>query len=366
LVRSIEYRQLVTILALFLIVQLAGVLIAFWLASPAPVVQTSSAPSGGAVELIFYFAYIVVTAVLLMLLFRVYRGNALFVIIEALVVVSATFYLFAIVISPFLPQAGGAYAIAVSLIMAVALIAAKNRWPQLRNLTAVLASIGVGVVLGSYFSPEQFGPASFFYAYLLMAFIAVYDYVAVFITRHMIALGREAVNRNLSFMIGTYNVEVVPKSNMKRSEISAMKKSMKEGKVQSPELRKLIKEGSYPVPAFSALGTGDLAMPLMLAVSAYLTYMQYFMSLLIVIGGAFGLVFAMYVSKKYKVALPAIPPLLAFISVALGADAGSFGPGGLLPYLGLVAVSMIMLGLMLFSAGRQGKFGDKARILKDS
>ncbi len=354
MVRSIELRQLITILSLFLIVQLAGVLIAFYLAVPSQVLQ-GAAPANTS-DLAFYFAYVVITAVILLFLFRVYRGNALFLIIEAVVVVSASFYLFVILIGSFVPQAGGAYAAAVSLALAIALIAAKNRWPQLRNLTAVVASIGVGVVLGSYFS--------FFAAYAFMAFIAVYDYVAVFITRHMIALGRESVNRNLSFMIGAYNVEVVPKSYMKEKDIRALKKSMSAGKVQSPELKKLMKEGSYPVPSFSALGTGDLAIPLMLAVSAYVTYFQYFISLLIVVGGAFGLVFAMYVSKKYKIALPAIPPLLAFISIALGAGAASFGPGGIEIYLLLLAASIAMLALMLVSARRQSKVGDRARIIK--
>ena len=357
MVRSIEYRQLVTILALFLIVQLAGVLIAFYLASPSEIIQ-STAPSASS-SLIFYFAYIVITAVIMMFLFKVYRGNLLFVIIEAIVVVSASFYLFVIVIGSFLPQAGGAYAIAISLALAIALIVAKNKWPQLRNLTAVVASIGVGVVLGSYFS--------FFAAYALMAFIAVYDYVAVFVTRHMIALGRESVNRNLSFMIGSYNVEVVPKSYMKEKDLRALRKSMAASKGKNTELNSLVKAGNYPMPSFSALGTGDLAMPLMLAVSAYLTYYQYFISLLIVVGGAFGLVFAMYVSKRYKIALPAIPPLLAFIGIALAASTASFGTAGFVSYVLLLAASMIMLALMLTSAKRQSRIGgDRARIIKTS
>ncbi len=357
MVRSIEYRQLVTILALFLIVQLAGVLIAFTLASPSQIVQSAS-PAGPS-DLLFYFAYIVFTAAIMLLLFRVYHGNALFVIIEAIVVVSASFYLFVIVLGNFLPQAGGAYAIAISLALAVALIVAKNKWPQLRNLAAVIASIGVGVVLGSYFS--------FFAAYALMAFIAVYDYVAVFVTKHMIALGREAVNRNLSFMIGSYNVEVVPKSYMKAEDLRALKKSIAASKTKSPELTSMMKAGNYPVPSFSALGTGDLAMPLMLAVSAYLTYFQYFVSLLVVVGGAFGLVFAMYVSKRYRIALPAIPPLLAFIGIALAAAIPIFGPVGLEIYAALFAASMVMLALMLISAKRQSRIGgDSARIIKTS
>jgi presenilin-like A22 family membrane protease len=345
-VKSIEYRQLANILSLFLIVQLAGALIAFNFMSPVQVSVTASA--GSASEILFYFAYIVVAAIIMMFLFRIYHGNALFTIIEAVVVVSASFYLFIILLSPYLPQAGGAYAILLSLALAVALIIAKNKWPRLRNLTAVVASIGVGVVLGSYFS--------FFAAYALMAFIAIYDYVAVFVTKHMIALGRESVNRNLAFMIGAYDVEVVPKGYLKGKELKGIRKAASASKA-NPLLKRLVKEGSYPVPSFSALGTGDLAIPLMLAVSAFGSYLSYFMCVLIIVGSAFGLMFAMYISKRYRVALPAIPPLFAFATVAIAPVASSFGTAGLELYALMLAVSVATLGLMLISARKEGARG---------
>ncbi|VVB77066.1 Signal-peptide peptidase, presenilin aspartyl protease [uncultured archaeon] len=354
--KSIEYRQLANILALFLIVQLSGLLIAFYLITPSMVVA-SPQPAGG-YEVVYYFLYIILAAVLMTFLFRIYHGNAIFTIIEAIVIASASFYLFLIVLSSALPQSYGDYAVALSVAAAVLLVIAKNKWPGLRNLAAVIASIGVGVVLGSYFG--------FFAAYAFMAFIAAYDYVAVFVTRHMIALGRESVNRNLAFMIGSYDVEVVPKGYLKGSDLSDAKKTISASKVSNPEIKKLIKSGTYPVPSFSALGTGDLAIPLMLAVSAYSTYFRYFVSLLIVVGAAAGLVFAMYVSKKYKVALPAIPPLFAFISISLLAGFAILGVHDVWVYPLLAAAGAAILALIFFSAKRQSREGDAVRLVRTS
>ena len=65
------------------------------------------------------------------------------------------------------------------------------------------------------------------------------------------------------------------------------------------------------------LGTGDLALPLMLAVSAYISFLSYFAAVMIILGAASGMIFTMYLLKRYKVALPAIPPLFAFINLFL-------------------------------------------------
>ena len=158
---------------------------------------------------------------------------------------------------------------------------------------------------------------------------------------------------------------MVPKSYLKGNEIKSLNKSIAESKVKNPIIKKLVKSGSYPVPSFSALGTGDLAIPLMLVVSAYASYFSYFMCLLIIIGSAFGLVFAMYVSKRYRVALPAIPPLLTFATIALLPVVGGFGTAGFELYLLMLGVSITTLGLMLFSAKRQGAIGsDSARIVR--
>ena len=199
----------------------------------------------------------------------------------------------------------------------------------------------------------------------LMALVAFYDYVAVFITKHMLALGNETVNRNLAFMIGTYDVEVVPGRLMKEGkEKDRLRKEF--SKTNSTLLKKLMKAGNIPVPNFSALGAGDLAMPLMLAVSAYATYLSFFVSVIIVVGCAFGLVFAMVISKRYRIALPAIPPLFASANVAMGIAFLLLDPSAWQSYLAMFSASAMIFALILLTAKRQSRLGNAARINRTS
>jgi len=354
LVKRIEYRQLTDILALFLIVQLTGLLLAFYVISPAVVSLVGGGVSGSS-DVVIYFAYMLVAAVIMVLLFRAYHGALLFKMIEGVVVAVASFYLFLIILASALPQ-DSMYPLPVSVLAAVGLVLAKNKFPWLRNFVAVTSSIGVGFVLGIYFS----FPA----AYALMALVAAYDYFAVFVTKHMITLGRETVNRNLAFMIGTYDVEVVPERYVNGKEKEELRREF--SKTNSETLERLIKEGNVLVPNFSALGAGDLAIPLMLAISAYATYLSYFMSMLIVVGSAFGLIFAMTISKKYKIALPAIPPLFASANVAVGIAFLLLEPASWQNYVAMFAASAMIFALMLFTAKRQSKLGSAARINRTS
>lgn len=343
MVRTIEYRQLANILALFLIVQFAGLLIAFYLITPAVISVNTSGPSASS-DVIFYFVYIMVGAVIMFLLFKTRYGVLIFRILEGLVILSASFYLFLIILASLLPQ-DSPYPMPVSLLLGVFLVAAKNKWPGLRNFAAVVSSVGVGLVLGIFFG--------FFAAYVLMALIAVYDYVAVFITKHMITLGREAVNRNLAFLIGSYEMEVVPKGYLKGKEEKEWSRALKGTKNKT--IMRLVRAGNMPVPSFSALGAGDLAIPLMLAVSAYTTYFSFFTSLMIVLGASFGLVFSMYVSKKYMLALPAIPPLFSFVSIGFGLNLLISSPANWRAYALMFATSITILLLILFTAKRQSR-----------
>lgn len=352
----LEYRQLSNILALFLIVQLSGLFLTFFLISPSEVYEiTSSTVVNTGPNVLVYFVYLIAAAIVMVLLFRSHHGVLLFKVIEAVVIISATFYLMLIITSSILPQTSIA-PIPISLLLAVALVLAKNKWQGLRNFTAVVASIGVGLILGISFS--------FFAAYLLMALVAIYDYVAVFITKHMIALGRESVNRNLAFMIGTYDVELVPKSYLKAKEQEEIRKAIKQTK--NDTLKRLVSVGNMPMPAFSALGAGDLAIPLMLAISAYVTYLSYFVSLSIIFGASLGLIYAMTISKKYNVALPAIPPLFAFASIAIGMNILISNSWAWVQYGLLFLSSALILIIMTLTARRQSKVGESARITRTS
>lgn len=337
---------------MFLAVQLTGLLITFYLVSPSEI-YIGTPTSGNATDILLYFIYLVAAALVMVMLFKKYHGPIVFKGIEAVVVVSASFYLFLIVLAALFPN-NDTLALAASLAAAIGLVLAKNKWPSLRNFTAVVASVGVGVVLGVYFS--------FFASFLFMALIAVYDYVAVFITKHMITLGRESVNRNLAFMVGTYDVQMVPKGYLKPKEAAKLSKEF--GTVRSEKLRMLMKAGNVPLPSFSALGAGDLAIPLMLAVSAYTTYFSYFFSAILVFFSCFGLIFAMYVSKRYMMALPAIPPLFAFASIGFGVYVLATAPAEPQLYSLLIAEGVIVLAIMMLTAISRNRKGLGSRITK--
>ncbi len=348
--KLIEYRQLTNILAFFLIVQLAGVLVAFGLITPSEV-QATSMGTGFSGEVFLYFAYIVAGGIALVLLFRSRHGPVLFKGIEAIVVGIASFYLFLIILSFVFPNSV-ALPVGIAALLAVVLILSKNRWQWLRNTTAIIASIGVGLVLGLFFT--------FFVALVLMALIAVYDYVAVFVTKHMLTLAKASIQGNTALMVGSYDVELVPQSSLKKSEAKRMLGLFKNTK--NSEVRKLMRSGIVPVPALSALGTGDLAIPLMLAVSAYTTYFSFFFSVVLTASASFGLIFAMHVSKRYDTALPAIPPLFAFACVGLGIELLTKGLINWPLSLLLFAAAVAILALMLVTVIRRHNAGQSARI----
>ncbi|HVA83049.1 MAG TPA: presenilin family intramembrane aspartyl protease [Candidatus Aquilonibacter sp.] len=310
----IENRQLVHILVLFLITQFGGLLLASLVFSTSPPV--SAAVSGGSAinsttQTLLYFGSILLFALLLLFVIRVYKGELLFRLLEAFAVVSTSFFFFLILLGYFFPTADFIPIGVVSLALAVGIILAKNRKPSLKNIVVVISSIGLGVVLGLSFS--------FAAAFLFLLLIAIYDYVAVFVTKHMIVFAKALSERNLAFLITASDIEVESKSQMQKEEGKEFKKHYSEmKKINNPTIQKLIHDGYVPVIAQIQLGAGDLGLPLMFAVSAYSVFANYFLSVVIVAGSAIGLIATMLFLMRYRRPLPAIPPIFAFICIALG------------------------------------------------
>ncbi|MGC8710275.1 MAG: presenilin family intramembrane aspartyl protease [Candidatus Micrarchaeia archaeon] len=309
--RRIEARQLVHILIIFMLVQFGGLLVSSLVFTTTPLTLAVGSAVNTPMEAIWFFIYIIVTAIIILLVFRIYHGEALFVLMEAFVVIASSFFVFIVVISYLVPNAGVNFVYAIALLAAVAMIIAKNKRKSLTNFVAIIASIGVGLILGLDFS--------FGIAYLLVALIAIYDYVAVFVTKHMIMLAKALSSRNLAFLVSTSDIEVMPKNYLNKKEAKEYAQYKKEiAKINSPVIRKLIKSGKLPLVSQVQLGAGDLGIPLMLAISSYKIFFSYFTSLFVIIGGIFGLAFTMHLLKKYMVPLPAIPPLFSFMSIFIG------------------------------------------------
>ena len=271
-------------------------------------VQNSSTEVNSFAAALFYLVYIVVIAGAILLLMKYYRKPGLFTLMEGAVVLLATGFVFFAIFNTVFPNVNTTYLLVAAAAITMVLIIAKNARPKLRNLIAITSSIGVGILIGFN---------GFYLAYFLMLLIAIYDYVAVFVTKHMVSMAKEMSSRNLAFLIGSTDVEAVPQKYMSKGDISEFKK--REGKSKDPLVKELVKSGVYPIISQVQLGTGDLALPLMLAVAAYISFLSYFAAMMIVLGAASGMIFTMYLLKKYKVALPAIPPLFAFINLFLAA-----------------------------------------------
>ncbi len=317
-IRVIEYRQLLQILTIFMLVQFTGLLLATQVFTGTTYEQIRGVQTiSTSINALFYLAYIVVFSVIIILILKIYKGDKLFLLLEGAVVFVASFIVFAIAISALggnafstLYGSGTIWVFVVSALLAMGLVIAKYKQPRLRNLTAAVASIGVGVVLGISFS--------FIAAMIFMVILAVYDFIAVFVTKHMIALGNMAINKNLSFLVMVNEIEAVPVSSLSASQRKEYRKSKAEvAKQHKGIMRKLAGNDMIPLVARTALGTGDLAMPLMLAIAAYKVNLNFVLSFVIILGSILGLIITMLILRKYKRALPAIPPLLFGISLAL-------------------------------------------------
>jgi presenilin-like A22 family membrane protease len=316
--RVIELRQYLQILTMFMLVQFAGLLLATQVFNGVAYEQVTSVQevSTYSSNLIFYIAYIIILSIILLFVFKVYRGKRLFTVFEAVVVFIPAFYVFLICLSALSGSAYSAlfngtngYAYVAALVLAALLIIAKNKMPGLRNVTALIASVGVGLILGILFGFEA--------AYAFMAILAVYDFIAVFITKHMVALADVAINNNLSLMVMVDEAKAVPLSSLSEKEKEEYMKEKHMLEKHAGLARELAKSNMVPVAARSALGTGDLAVPLMVAVAAYKINISFIPSLVVVAGSIVGVLLNMMVLSRYKRALPAIPLLLFGISAAL-------------------------------------------------
>ncbi|MEM3459953.1 MAG: presenilin family intramembrane aspartyl protease, partial [Candidatus Micrarchaeaceae archaeon] len=226
--RQISSRQILQIFTIFLIVQFGGFLLAF--AGGISISTAHSYAVSTPAQTLWYAVYIILVALVMVLIIKLYSSEIIFKLIEGFVVIASSFFVFLIILGYAAPTAVLLDS-SIALLLAVLLVIAKNRRPSLRNTTAIIASIGVGVVLGISFG--------FYAAFVLFIIIGVYDFVAVFITKHMITLARAVSSKNLAFLVSSTDVETVsrgifPNSKKVAQYIKEIKKS------KNPILNKLL------------------------------------------------------------------------------------------------------------------------------
>jgi len=153
----------------------------------------------------------------------------------------------------------------------------KRPFLIVHNLAMVFAIAGVGAGLGLNFTPEI--------VILLLLIFSIYDFIAVYKTKHMVRMAKEMITQRAIMGI------VVPQ------KISDLQSQIKE-----------VKAGGK----FLILGAGDIVFPLILTVS--LIPQGISNSLIVAFFSLIGLFvsFLIFISKKIRQPMPALPPIALF------------------------------------------------------
>lgn len=266
-------KQTAILLALFLATQFLGLYVGVNLINAAqlyPEFQSFNVAPGGdsgsPASSAIFLLYVLAGAVVMILIIKFYRGLLLFKLIEAATLFIASniiFYVILLSLSlPFDWLWAGILSVTVTLL--------KFFRPEMKNLAAVLASAGVGAVFG--FSLDILP------AVLFVAGLSLYDFLSVFWTGHMLYMAKELGKKNLAFSIAATTEEY----------------SEETGKPEKSTLE---------------LGTGDLAIPLMLAVSSYKISFSLLDPLFVILGASFGLAAVLWYVTCKRSFLPALPPI---------------------------------------------------------
>lgn len=238
---------------------------------PPPPPESPGPPYHPAQIDIFQFLVSFLLATLIMLFFlKVFKGKLLFEILFSGAVIFGSQGPLGIIFAKF-------DAFLLSFAIVIFRFAHPRIWTQ--NLAIIIAISGIAASLGPSVKPLM--------ALLMLALLSVYDIIAVYKTRHMVKLFKGMAKR------GAVLALVIPKSFF-----------LWFGKFEN------ITEKNKD--EFVFLGTGDLALPLFFAVSAFSLGVQF--SLGIILGAAIGLAadHIIFMNQKTRKPIPALPAIALF------------------------------------------------------
>ncbi|MCX6776459.1 MAG: presenilin family intramembrane aspartyl protease [Candidatus Micrarchaeota archaeon] len=272
-------NHIARIVAMFLIAQLIGLFVGIQLVGNPVYGDLNVTPNqqpGDTGNSFLFILYVILVAVIVVLVIKYFKwSHSLFRLFEVVMIFGTSSIVFFI----FLTYFGVPYSMEITVVLSLLLVLLKVKRPEFRNVAAIISSAAAGALFGFSFDMIP--------ALIFIVFASLYDFVSVFVTKHMIYMAKEMSKMELSFTIS-----------------SREKRYVKEHK----------KEEEFSVE----LGSGDIALPLMLAVSAYRFDFSVIDAFAVVFGATVGLVIVLYYVTKNKVFLPALPPLCFFGVLSFG------------------------------------------------
>ncbi len=248
---------------LFLLTQAIGLYTGYWLFIHKAVEQGEAASS----VVTFLISFTIATIGMILLL-KYFKTKVLFKLLLAFLIFVGAQTVFIV----FLPEE-------VAILLAVELVLLRFVWPNVfsQNVALVIAVAGISATLGLFFP---------IYAVLvILAVLSIYDVIAVYRTQHMLTLFKGLLEKGVPFSI------IVPD---KARDVSVN-----------------VKEAQPGTGQFLLLGTGDIAFPIIFAVSAF--EFGLLSALSVVVGAFVGLFFIHIILMQKRVgAIPALPPIVFF------------------------------------------------------
>ncbi len=220
----------------------------------------------GGATLIYFVLAVLCGAMIFIILHRLHI-SLLFTLLEIAVISATSSVFFYAIIKPLLSLTLESMVVAVLCGMIFAIL--KQIFHQLKNAAAILSSAGAGAVFGFTFG--------FTTALIFIFILAIYDYISVFKTKHMVTMANEIVKRDMAFTISA-------------------EKTLPSGKKSRLDL-----------------GTGDLSLPIMVEVAAYAISPT--LALFAFCGATLGTLFVLYMAWKEHAVLPALPPITTGIFI---------------------------------------------------
>jgi presenilin-like A22 family membrane protease len=312
-------REITSVILMFILVQALGLYVAGVMINNSTNPEfsgmdvTPTKDPGSFLNVIYFVIVVLVGALFLLVLIKYYKGVFAYKLLESFIIFFASYIVFNAILYSFSGPLSKIWAPLGepdlwAILGGLCLAGLKYAKPNTKNIAAIISSAGVGALFG--FSVDLLP------AVLFIIFLSIYDFYAVFKTKHMVTMARELGKRNMSFSV---SVESMKKRKPTPAELKQMKAAEKKleaaGEAPKP-LKEFIEERTH-----LELGTGDMAIPLMLAVSAFkfggLNHGMYY-ALAATIGACAGLYFVLDYVLSRKSFLPALPPISAGALLGIG------------------------------------------------
>jgi presenilin-like A22 family membrane protease len=220
---------------------------------------------------LFFIVYILLGATVMILLIRHLKHLGLLFRLMEFVLISTSssivFYAF------FRLALGFGESMLLGIIFALAFSASRFFIPSFKNLAAMFATAGVGTIFGISMGLLPL--------LIFIVLLSIYDFLSVFMTRHMVEMAEFIVKKDMAFTITARAPPPKPGEREQRID----------------------------------LGTGDMIAPIMMEVSAMM--FNPMATVFIFVGAVVSMAAFLTLVWKKKMVLPALPPIVLGMIVGL-------------------------------------------------